>query len=275
MHRLKYLRTHFTILIFVAAFISPVSAETPVVNQSNIDHQLLTETIHVLGGVNNRVPRWSSDVRMALVGTLSTTVKHNLDALLTQLSLYSGLEFRWIKHKYSATTDYIDAVSKSPQHDLTLCSRDDSDDCANFVVILSEQTNMHQITLSLPMRPVYQKATAANENVHCFFSPGISRKFDIQRSVVYINSNLSEKMQNTCLQEEITQSLGLFNDYTGSHYYSFNNVVSPKQLTAHDKMLLSSLYDRAYSPGTWAALIAQQVIEYSARSNNITSARAE
>ena len=267
MYRFNFTQLHFFALIISAALIALAIAETPVETRRNIDHQLLTETIHILGGFNNRVPRWSSDVRVALVGTLSTTVKADLDSLLTRLSLYSGLQFRWIEHKYSLPADYLDALSESPQHDLTLCSSDASEDCANFVVILSGQTEMHQITMSLPMRAVYQKATDARENVHCFFSPGISRNFDIQRSVVYINIALSEKMQTTCLQEEITQSLGLFNDYTDSQYYSFNNVVSPKQLTIHDKILLSSLYDRAYSPGTWAALIAQQVIDYSTRSS--------
>lgn len=242
--------------------ITPVKADNSITHKDSGNKQFLVETIHILGGFNNRVPRWSGEIRIAVIGILSDSVESSLDKLLAQLSLYSGLVIRRIEHDVSGVTQYFQAISESPAYDLALCSKTNAAECANFVVIVSSQAEMYRIAQSLPMRNVFQRATASARTVYCFFSPGISHSLEIEKSVVFINQSLSEKMKETCLQEEITQSFGLFNDYSGSLFYSFNNTVSPKMLTTHDKVLLSSLYDRAYSPGSLANSIANQVIDY-------------
>lgn len=240
-----------------------INAEGRRVRYKADEQQLLVESIHILGGFNSRVPRWSGNIRLAVVGDLSDSVEKNLDALLVKLSLYSGLEFRRIEHNLTHASLYFQAISTSPAHDLTVCSKFNSAECANLVVIVSSQAEMSKIAVKLPMRTIYRTATAGAQTLYCFFSPGVSRSFEIMQSVVFVNSNLSEEMQHTCLQEEITQSLGLFNDYSDSVFYSFNNIVSPKQLTTHDKILLSSLYDRAFSTGALAGSFVEQIVEYS------------
>ena len=67
---------------------------------------------------------------------------------------------------------------------------------------------------------------------------------------MFVSSDLAEPMLRTCLQEEIYQSFGLFNDFSGSNYFSFNNIVAPKSITHYDRTLLTSIYDPAFQPGT-------------------------
>lgn len=253
------------LFFFLTAAIYPVSAEKRSANLQEFKYQLFVETVHILGGFNGRVARWSDDIRIAVVGKLGATAETKLITLIAQLSLYTGLNIKRVKHNFKDASDYLHAISLSPAHDLTLCSRGDSSECANFVVIVTSQAVMFRITENLPMRSVYQRATAGVQDLNCFFSPHVSRDFEIQKTVIFVNSNLTDEMLNTCLQEEIVQALGLFNDYSDSHFYSFNNIVSPKQLTVHDRILLCSLYDRAYSIGSLAAPIAQQVVDYSVK----------
>ena len=49
----------------------------------------------------------------------------------------------------------------------------------------------------------------------------------ISLAVVYVRSDLDPSMLETCLQEEIYQSFGLFGDYTGSTLFSFCTCRAP------------------------------------------------
>lgn len=226
------------------------------------DSRLMTETLHILGGARNRVPRWNDTVRLAMVGISDAQTTDYVKSLVSLIALYTGLDYKVLQHGYADAMQYQVAVAHSPQYDLAICSGYQALECANFIVIVASQSTMHQIARSMPMRSVYQTATAGDEQVACFFSPGVVANFEIKRSIVFVNSALDRQMLHTCLQEEIFQSFGLFNDYTESRYFSFNNLVSPKPLTAYDKILLSSLYDRALPIGSMAPLIASAVVDY-------------
>ncbi len=121
---------------------------------------------------------------------------------------------------------------------------------------------MANIALSLPLKPVFQQATAQKDSIHCFFSPTVTSNFEITHSIVWVRDDLDVPMLNTCLQEEIYQSFGLFNDFSNSQFYSFNNIVAPKDITSFDKQLLASLYDAAFSPGSSILPIARQLSDY-------------
>jgi hypothetical protein len=225
--------------------------------------QLMTESIHVLGGVRNRVPRWTGDVRLAVIGVSDDTgVAEKIRSLAYSIGLYTGLRWQIRWHSVGSTSDYVAAVNRAPAVTQLLCSDIENTDCANFLIVVTSQAAMHEITQVLSMRPIYQRATARKEMVACFFAPGVSANFEIKQSVVFVNNTLDTEMQKTCLQEEMYQSFGLFNDYSGSAYYSFNNYVGVKALTVFDKILLSSLYDRSRSTGAMASSVARAVVEY-------------
>jgi hypothetical protein len=224
--------------------------------------QLMTEALHILGGYRSRGPRWTDTLRVAVVGAADTETIQSIQALFGELSILTGLDYRLLQHQYAQADQYLVAVSNSPRYDLALCNGFKKLECANFVVIVASQPTMHQITLSIPMRKVFQNATLSDEQVACFFSPGVSANGEIRRSIVFVNSSLDSEMLKTCLQEEIVQSFGLFNDYSGSEYFSFNNVVDVKRLTRFDKTLLSSLYDRSLPTGPMAALVVKEVVDY-------------
>lgn len=230
----------------------------------SIDSQrLMTESIHVLGGVRNRVPRWTGEVRLAVVGVSdATVVADKIRSLARSIGLYTGLRWQILPHSFTSADDYVAAVKRAPALKQLLCSEISHNSCANFLIVVSSQSAMHEITRLLSMRPVYQRATAGSAMVECFFAPGVSADFEIKQSVVFVNNKLDTEMQKTCLQEEMVQSFGLFNDYSDAAYYSFNNHVGVKALTVFDKILLSSLYDRSRPTGDMASSVARAVVDY-------------
>ncbi len=258
------LRTLLLLAVPLCSTGNPAYAEFAGTDNAAVTHQFFAETLHILGGTPTRVPRWTAPINMAIVGPTTEATRSRLNSLIAQLSLYTGLPIRLLAPRYSTATAYLKAITETPPHDLSACSVEPPPVCANFVVIVSTQQDMAGIADRLPLRPVFRDAAAGSGTLYCFFSPGISRGIEIVRSVVFINSMLNEAMQNTCLQEEITQSLGLFNDYSDSVFYSFNNLVIQKTLTVNDKHLLSSLYDQEFPVGTLATSIARQVVDYQA-----------
>lgn len=106
-------------LAFVCSVItvSPLKAEYQIIDKQVVDRQLFIESIHILGGFNNRVPRWSEDIRLAVVGDLGRTADTGIDLLMTRLSLYSGLGVRRVKHSYKDATQYLKAINASPPYD--------------------------------------------------------------------------------------------------------------------------------------------------------------
>lgn len=218
--------------------------------------------MHVLGGHRTPIARWDGPVRFALVGEIDQAVEATVLSIFSEISLFTGIHIQRIHHEIKTAADYASALAQSPPYDMTICDNSNPGVCANFVVIVSGRTDMNRVAVTLPLRPVYQRATAPSDQVLCFFSPGLARGTEIVRSIVYVDSELDKTMINTCLQEEIYQSFGLFGDYSKSRYFSFNNEVTAKRITPYDKRLLTSLYDRAFPRGTFAAPVASQLSEY-------------
>ena len=84
---------------------------------------------------------------------------------------------------------------------------------------------------------------------------------NIRQGFVYVRSDLGEAMTRTCLQEELYQTFGLFNDASGSNWFSFNNRVEPKSITAMDKLLLQTLYSPEFRPGAPAYVVVRQFLK--------------
>lgn len=224
--------------------------------------RLYTESMQVLGNPRTPIARWNGPIRLAVVGANDEFLEAKILPIFNEISLLIGLQYRVIRHNFVTADEYAQLLRTTPQYDFSLCDKTEPQYCANFIVIISERDSIHDIAISLPLRPVFQQATSTTEDTLCFFSPGITRDREIVRSLVYVPVDLEPAMKLTCLHEEIYQSFGLFGDHTDSYYFSFNNRVEPKVITRYDKWLLSSLYDRTISSTSFSAQVVQQLVNY-------------
>jgi hypothetical protein len=67
--------------------------------------------------------------------------------------------------------------------------------------------------------------------------------------LVLIRAGLPDALLRSCIEEELTQSLGLPNDDARVRPSIFNDEKEFGVLTAHDELLLRVLYDPRLSPG--------------------------
>ncbi|MGB0506965.1 MAG: DUF2927 domain-containing protein [Pikeienuella sp.] len=91
---------------------------------------------------------------------------------------------------------------------------------------------------------------------------------EIKKAEVYIKDELSPLLRRMCLNEELTQTLGLRNDHDDVRPSIFNDDQEFALLTTHDEALLRMLYDPALQPGMTAeqvrphlAAVAAQAVE--------------
>ena len=214
------------------------------------------QAIHILGGNANVISRWSAPVRFALISDDSDgVVARHMSSVFHEVSALTGLQVSEAPSRYDSPAEYKDGLSALKPYQLYPC--DQGVGCANFLVVVSSVNTMRKIAGLIRLRDVYQKALQNESAVVCFFAPFQGASV-IRQAVVFVRDDLPVKMTQTCLQEEIYQSFGLFNDYTDSLYFSFNNRVEPKQITSYDKALLQAVYE--FSPGSPAFLVAKRLM---------------
>ncbi len=250
--------------------------------------QVYDQAVHILGGNANIIARWVGDIRYAVIGDTAHQASVIVDETLQDIAVQTGLRQLKVNHPFATPEAYLDAVLSSPEFASTACDesvkaadkRGDSDTkaipdtndspeqdvnendlCANFVVIISSQTTMQKLADAIPLRKVYQQAFDRSDDIKCFFAPFLNASMVIGRAFVYMREDLEPAMQGTCLREEIYQSFGLFNDFSGSTFYSFNNEVRPKQITEYDRALLRSIYDPQYGPGAPVFAVMKRFME--------------
>ena len=68
-------------------------------------------------------------------------------------------------------------------------------------------------------------------------------------AVVMIRAELPDALIESCIEEEMAQTLGLFNDDPKVRPTIFNDDEEFGLLTEHDRLLLSILYDQRLKPG--------------------------
>jgi len=208
--------------------------------------QVYDEAVHILGGNANVISRWSGDINYHIIG--STEFQEATIKTLSDVAATTKLKALRVESDASSTTDFIE---QQKTHQCGTSSDNNSNNrCANFVVVQSSRENMVALAAAIPLRKVYQRALASEDPIRCFFAPLVSSRQIIEQAYVYVSDDLPQDMIQTCLNEEIYQSLGLFNDFSGANYFSFNNVVEPKEITDYDRKLLATLYDPKFKPGT-------------------------
>ena len=78
----------------------------------------------------------------------------------------------------------------------------------------------------------------------CFVSPSFDRIRGIRRAVIFINRERGPWLFKRCLDEELMQAMGLFNDHPSDVDFSvFVDFGGRDRATLHDYVLLAMLYD--------------------------------
>ena len=167
--------------------------------------------------------KWQQPIRFSVIGTVADV--DQVDALMAHLARLTGLE--------------IEPVGESD---------------ANFVVLLLDDREK-------------RAASRAFEDAdsRAFFDSFVSAIFDcgaiadwsddapeITKALVYLHGELEGLYRRLCFHEEISQSLGLFNDDPSVRPSIFNDDDEFALLTRHDEYLLRILYDPRLRSGMTA-----------------------
>jgi len=211
-----------------------------------VQGEILDEAVHILGGNANIISRWDDKILFAQIGSDSNESRI-ANRVIKEVTSTIGLDLELISMMLDGN-DYLARVQQSPRFDLSACPETDSD-CANFVIVHTNAETMLALATEIPLRPVYRESLQRSAEIPCFFAPHLIAASRIRQVLVYIREDLSSELTETCLQEEIWQSFGLFGDVTGSSYFSFDNRVVPKKITSYDRALLEAVYHPDLGPG--------------------------
>lgn len=246
-------------LVWIALLANPVFAQQSSLTEAQ-QTQVFDEAIHILGGNANVMSRWVGEIRFASIGDVSADVHDTALQTVTSVAEETGLPLVTLQHELVSDADYLNAVKDTAPQDLSVCDKNDGQRCANFVVLFAEAKVMRDLVKALPLRPLYQKAFDKTLDIACFFSPSVDGRMVIRQAFVYVRKDLTLPMLKTCIAEEVYQSFGLFNDYSDSEYFSFNNVVAPKQITSYDRALLRTVYDERHRPGSPVFVVVKELM---------------
>ena len=284
-------------LLIAAAIATPIAVNNaiaePLVDtttlpsrlQKSEHRQVFDEAVHILGGSVNVISQWIRPVRLVVVGDILWDDTGNSDsgttdsgysieahqgsaadyarAVIAEIVSLARLTVEVADDSYRDAQTYLQSLKRSARFTLSDCVEAESAGraCGNFFVIFADVVEMEAIARAIPLRPVYQKAFSNPQGVKCFFSPFQTGYMEIRQALVFVNKDLPQEMVRTCLQEEIYQSFGMFNDYTGSTYYSFNNKIEPKVITRYDRALLETIYDSSFKQGAPVFAVVRKLME--------------
>ncbi len=96
---------------------------------------------------------------------------------------------------------------------------------------------------------------------NCFFSITVNTRNEIQNARIVIPRDLSRPKRSHCIAEELTQSLGLINDLTGSQNSIFNEASTLSKFNRRDALFVALLYHRRLRPNTPASRAETMVRE--------------
>ena len=227
-----------------------------------VEDDLYKQAVQILGGNESVVSKWHEDIRFVVIGG-GDTAGVVARSVIEEAASIAELAVAFPAHTLDSGRDYLAFVRESPPRWLSpSCSGDASKPCFNFAVVFSDYRTMRELAQAIPIHPHVYRFMESHPQMPCLYAPFHSGRQMIWQALVLIRNDLDAAMQQTCLQEEIYQSLGLFNDYSGSTLFSFNNIVAPKSITAYDKALLAALYDPRVKSGYPVNFVMQIFMEH-------------
>jgi len=234
-------------------------------SEKGYDHEqkqeLADHALHILGGNANVIARWMGEIRVALVSKPSTTISQHVQKTIEEIGLLTELDTTVLDAETITPDAYVELSQTGADYDFSICEGDNAEECANLVVLVSDVETVRKIASAIPLRDVYQRATAIGKNPYCFFAPFVTGSMQIRQAFIYIREDLDDAMKRTCVQEEMFQAFGLFNDATDSTWFSFNNKVEPKQITQFDRLLLKTVYSSDFRAGFPAFVVIRKFLQ--------------
>lgn len=168
--------------------------------------------------------RWEGPVNWAVYGTDADV--ETVDGLMQDLARLTRLRIRQV-----------------PQRD------------ANFLVVAMTEAEQQEARATLEDA---ETRAFLDEFLGAVFDCGLVARWSprnpvIDSALVYLHGDLAGLYRELCFHEEISQSLGLFNDDPTVRPSIFNDDDEFALLTTHDELLLRILYDPRLRPGMSAA----------------------
>ena len=161
-----------------------------------------------------------------------------------------------VKERYIGyATEHIEEMAAISGRPVGLAGSDD----ANIVVIFSPEPFEQALTTYRDYyRPFFisdvsmeRITTAMKPEATCFGHIVIddNRPSEVIGAVILIPTDLGRFVVRSCIIEELTQAMGLFNDSDDIEPSIFNDSSPSMALTDHDRILLQLLYDERLRPG--------------------------
>jgi Protein of unknown function (DUF2927). len=208
--------------------------------------------------------KWAGTIPVVVIGDAPQPAVDQLDSLLAELESLSGLRFT-----AAALSPQFAAISDSRPRFVILRGNADQ-----IRWVLREDGGVREVSATLreiPGVPLHARLVIAfmrradaiagawdeglkeiavelrNSHVHCVFSLKAEVSFAVVASAIIIPTDEHDWVIRHCVNEEVTQTLGLISDVPGSPITLFNANYDPNQteLTKYDRLLLKVLYNDA------------------------------
>lgn len=208
---------------------APYDARTLTKNFAYVAQQSETQTIDgnvVIEGDSIPLTRWDAPLRIWTTGETAADSTHlsNLTQRVTQLTSLS----------IEKATDAQDANVY-----LLIADAEDRRDLVQLLKSLGRDSDAPLVN-AWPDRPEFP----------CIARVFVDQKRNtLQWAMILVKAELQGDFRKSCLTEEFTQALGLFNDGPQIRPSIFNDDAEFIELTRHDEYLLQILYDKRLRPG--------------------------
>lgn len=212
----------------------------------------LTLPADALSGDNDRLSgnlrKWTGPIRFALTDRVTEVDRGLVAGLTKRLARRTGLIIR-------------PAGDERPNMFVRILGASDRAEIARAFRDLPEESPLAELFLAWAQAPEWPCAGEIY-----FSGPESDRRFEIALAMIYIRDEVRGLSRQACLEEEISQSLGLVRDDPTVRPSIFNDDEEFALLTRHDELLLQILYDPALAPGmdraTAAPIVARLAREF-------------
>ncbi|MEL6997271.1 MAG: DUF2927 domain-containing protein [Pseudomonadota bacterium] len=191
--------------------------------------------------------RWEEQIRLQIIAASGTKagVRREIYGFMDHLSKITGIGFK-------------------PSNDFLVNA--EREDPPNIFVILGDGAEFDEVIKMLEFerdgedqRSVYDALGEFLKIWHLSYSPCAGQSYTehdakgergrIQFGIVVIRTDLRAPMTESCIEEELAQTMGLMNDHPDVRPSLFNDDEEFALMTEHDELLLRILYDDRLKPG--------------------------
>ncbi|MEM1297960.1 MAG: DUF2927 domain-containing protein [Pseudomonadota bacterium] len=188
-------------------------------------------TIPIANRPSGNLRKWTGPVRYELSDRATIRDEKEVTGLVTRLRRSTGL-------------DIGPAGRAKPNMFIRVLSEQDRARIAYTFATLEQPSPLAELFLTWAAAPEWPCAGEIY-----FSGPDSDTRFEIALAMIYIRDEVRGLSRQACIEEEISQSLGLVRDDPTVRPSIFNDDEEYALLTRHDELLLKILYDPELAPG--------------------------